>query len=173
MFQAPPMKREYLESVTWALRRALGLTDPFLPVPHLVEFGLPRIAKGYEFTVETRASMGNLHGAVDPMARTLALREDVYEGMIDNRGRDRFTACHEIGHAVLHPHTLNRVRPGERVITYCDPEWQANSFASALLMPRHLVAVAGSIAEIVDEFGVSEDAAKVRARILKLRLPNG
>lgn len=170
-FQAPPLSRDYLERTTWALRQALALTDPFLPVAELLEYGLERIAPRFTWYVAERREMGSLHGAVDPVARTLALREDVYDGMIANLGRDRFTTCHEIGHAVLHRQTLNRVRQGTVVKTYCDPEWQANAFASALLMPQHMVAVTGSIREIMEEFGVSEDAARVRVRVLKLHLP--
>ncbi len=52
---------------------------------------------------------------------------------------------------------------------YMDPEWQANRFASAFLMPRHLVPKYRSISEIMNEFGVTKLAAEVRVKILNLQ----
>lgn len=171
MFLAAPLTREYIERVTWGLRQALALTDPYLPVAELLEFGLPRIAPGFDYDIVEAAAMGQRHGAVNPVTRVLMVREDVYDGLVAGVGRDRFTVCHEIGHAVLHPQTLNRVRPGQTARPFENPEWQADNFSGSLLMPRHMMLIMGSISEIVGEFGVSEDAAKVRARILGLHLP--
>ncbi|KAB7782195.1 ImmA/IrrE family metallo-endopeptidase [Methylorubrum populi] len=171
VYMAPPMSRANIEAGTMAIRQLLGLTDPFLDVARLLEFGLKGIAPGFEFQVLDREVMGSRHGQMDPAERTVALRLDVYEGLIAHRGRDRFTACHEIGHAVLHGSRLNRLGPGMRPpAAYRDPEWQANTFAGALLMPAHMMVVCGSIEDAVEEFGVTEDAARVRARILKLEI---
>jgi hypothetical protein len=59
--------------------------------------------------------------------------------------RSRFTACHEIAHAILHTSQLEHLRkPGEGVElfrkkedipTYQQADWQAETFSSALLMP--------------------------------------
>lgn len=168
---APPLSRLKIESATMAIRRLLGLTDPFLNVAELLEYGLERLAPGYTFDVRDIDEMGGRHGSVDVVERSLQLRLDVYEGILAHRGRDRFTGCHELGHTVFHG-TLNRVRAGPADKTYCDPEWQANTFASCLLMPAHMVQVASSVREIVSEFGVSEDAARVRLKVLGLQLPS-
>jgi Zn-dependent peptidase ImmA (M78 family) len=53
--------------------------------------------------------------------------------------RDRFTACHEFGHFLMHRTiTMARTREDTDKI-FCDAEWQADTFAGTLLMsPRHL-----------------------------------
>ncbi|WCS22787.1 ImmA/IrrE family metallo-endopeptidase [Methylobacterium sp. NMS14P] len=127
---------------------------------------LGQIAPGYDYDVLDEDEMGDRHGQVEPHRRMLTLRTDVYERILDHKGRDRFTGCHEVGHAVLHGRTLNRLAPGIRPARYCDPEWQANTFAGAILMPEHMVRAMRSVGEIADEFGVTRDAAEVRCRIL-------
>lgn len=72
---------------------------------------------------------------------------------IDHEGRRRFTLAHEYGHYVLHkPHFLQQVfdffrEEDQRVVqlhrgegvTCSRLEWQANQFASHILMPTTLV----------------------------------
>lgn len=65
----------------------------------------------------------------------------------------RFTAAHEIGHYILHPHvgdrTLHRELPAGVHATYRPPlEQDADHFAACLLMPRRAV-----IAEFDARFG--------------------
>lgn len=89
-------------------------------------------------------------GAYDFTQRKLFIRET-----IDNVGRRRFTWAHEYGHFVLHsPHFLqqtfrlfddSRESVGAvqlnrgRIDTRNKLEWQANQFASHILMPTHLI----------------------------------
>lgn len=169
-YRAAPMSAAQIEKGTWAIRSLLGMTDPFLPVADLIEYGLAEIAPGYDYDVLDVAEMGARHGQVEPHRRVLTLRTDVYERILDNKGRDRFTGCHEVGHAVLHGGSLNRLAPGVRPAIYCDPEWQANTFASAILMPEHMIRTIGSVSEVMNEFGVTRDAAEVRFRKLGLNL---
>lgn len=171
-FEASPRSRASIEAIANQMRGLFGLNEPYLPVPELLEEYLP-IALGdrYTLTVREKSEMGNRHGFVDPTTGELALRLDVYEGVCSGSGRDRFTACHELGHFFMHRGNLNRARDDRPIITYRDPEWQAEAFASALLMPAKDVAECTSIAEVVTEFGVSLPAAKVRVRKLGLILP--
>ena len=173
LMEAPPMSRAKIEDLCWALRQILELTDPYLPIVYLLEFGgLDAIGSHYYFHVADKAEMGNRHGAVDPINRILMLREDVYFGAVGGKGRDRFTAAHEFGHAVLHTATLNRAPAGvDSLPAYRDPEWQANEFAGAFLMPRRMMMHMRSLKEVTDEFGVTFEAASTRARRLKLSLP--
>jgi len=76
------------------------------------------------------------------------LRADVWEGAQAGNARFRFTVAHEIGHVVLHRSDLIHHRgcafrdiltateklPPE-VPIFCSPEWQANAWAGAFLMP--------------------------------------
>ncbi len=170
-FSAPAMSAKEIDEIALAVRRLLGMKDPFLSVTDLLEFGLEKIAPGYTFNVAEREEMGERHGLVDTHEKLLTLRNDVYERMVAHQGRDRFTGCHEFGHALLHGRNLNRLSPGTSGAIFCDPEWQANTFASAILMPKHLIIQMRSVTEVKNEFGVSEAAAETRLRKLRVQLP--
>ncbi|MBC8290293.1 MAG: ImmA/IrrE family metallo-endopeptidase [Planctomycetes bacterium] len=83
--------------------------------------------------------------------------------------RDRFTAAHELGHYFLHSEQgdipIIAFRNGSTRI-----EWEANWFAAALLMPRAAFMAAceqtSSIAVLASQFGVSQDAARVRQKAI-------
>jgi Zn-dependent peptidase ImmA (M78 family) len=58
---------------------------------------------------------------------------------------------------------------------YRDPEWQANTFSSALLMPAQMVRLLASKEHrlllpgtMTEEFGVSFQAAEVRLKVLEI-----
>lgn len=81
-------------------------------------------------------------------AISIRLRSDVWNGAKDGNPRFRFTVAHEVGHVVLHRSDLAKSRgcafrdvltateklPPE-VPIFCSPEWQANAWAGAFLMP--------------------------------------
>lgn len=90
--------------------------------------------------------------------------------------RDNFTIAHELGHYVLHclyqqddvelPMVADRYGSG-RV------EWEANWFAASFLMPEERFkktfhSAGGHLQSIAKHFGVSEEAARVRAKSLGL-----
>jgi len=85
--------------------------------------------------------------------------------------RDRFTIAHELGHYFLHSEQgefpIIAYRQGSTRI-----EWEANWFAAALLMPadefREAWGRLQDISELAEEFGVSEDAARVRRESLNV-----
>jgi len=56
---------------------------------------------------------------------------------------------------------LNRVESQTRLAAFRDPEWQAQTFAAAVLMPPRLVAECSSITEIAKKFGVTVAHADV------------
>lgn len=87
--------------------------------------------------------------------------------------RRRYTVAHELGHFCLHRHLRRRFedkiffRGGEAN----KPEWQANDFASAILMPedkfREMVRSGVSKVEMLaKEFKVSTLALRIRAKNL-------
>lgn len=164
------MSRNDIEGLTNRIRRLMGLRSAKFPVAEFLEIVFPKLCPEFYLEIHESKVMGSRHGAVDPASKVLMLREDVYDGMIDEVGRDRFTVVHETGHALLHSRvTLNRVR--EKPKPYECPEWQANTFASALLMPEDHVRSMRSVREMAAVFGVSLDAAEVRLRKLNMRLP--
>jgi len=168
--EAAPRSKAEIAAIGWKIREQFHLTEPFLPVAALVEVILPRaLGDRFIFTVKDKYEMGNRHGCVDPSTGELSLREDVYDGLCRGVGRDRFTACHELGHWMLHRgSTLNRVGREKHIPAYRDPEWQANEFSASILMPRPLISRYRSAREIAQDFGVSLDAADYRVRKLGL-----
>jgi len=118
----------------------------------------------------------------------VTLAEHTYRGLEANDGRARFSFAHELAHAFLHAGVLLRLSriPHEEAIalrraerdhdTCFDSEWQADSTASALLMPAAglelLAQVPGNLCtEVVSpHYDVSFKAAEVRiSNFLKRR----
>jgi Zn-dependent peptidase ImmA (M78 family)/transcriptional regulator with XRE-family HTH domain len=109
------------------------------PIMDVIEFRLGMVFDKFFLDVRDKESMGEDEGRVIGGTNGLALREDVYEGAWLGHGRDRFTACHELAHFLMHRTvTMARTREDTDKI-FCDSEWQADTFAGTLLMsPRHL-----------------------------------
>lgn len=170
--KAPARSREDIENLAVAIRSIVGIGDaPFFPVMTFVEAVLPQIVPNFVFDVRDREFMGDRMGAVDPLSGAFFLRDDCYDGAARGVPRDRFTVAHEIGHLIMHVGTLNRTDGGgEKLPAYLDPEWQANYFAGALLMPRELMLACLSIDEVMQKFGVSRECASVRAKVLGMSI---
>lgn len=91
--------------------------------------------------------------------------------------RDKFTIAHELGHYILHylPNVDPRHVAKFHIDRYGDNaiETEANLFASAFLMPEKQFTERyekfnGDLTLVASEFGVSEVAARVRAKMLGL-----
>lgn len=136
----PPMSTENLRKFADQVR-SVFVEEAIVefPIMDVLEFRLGVIFDGFYIDVRDKESMGEDEGRVISGTKGLALREDVYEGAWNRNGRDRFTACHELGHFLMHRTvTMARTREDTDKI-FCDAEWQADTFAGTLLMsPRHL-----------------------------------
>jgi len=108
--------------------------------------------------------------------------ERTYDWLERRRPRAGYFVAHELGHCILHTDQLVRLAqmPTQQQAAfhrssgrqahqaYQDTEWQANAFASSLLMPAQgLLALEGqgarlSVEVIADTFGVSLEAAGYR-----------
>lgn len=79
--------------------------------------------------------------------------------------RGAFTLTHELGHYLLHyvqdDVKLSRVTDDVYVPPYCNPEWQADVFASEFLMPYEQC-INMTVEEIRKTYHVSRKAAEVR-----------
>jgi Zn-dependent peptidase ImmA (M78 family)/transcriptional regulator with XRE-family HTH domain len=136
----PPMSIPVLRGFAEKVRSAFVEDDQIeFPIMDVVEFRLGLVFEGFYIDVRDKESMGEDEGRVIGGTKGIALREDVYEGAWMGDGRDRFTACHELGHFLMHRTiTMARTREDTDKI-FCDAEWQADTFAGTLLMsPRHL-----------------------------------
>ncbi|WP_158616663.1 ImmA/IrrE family metallo-endopeptidase [Corallococcus sp. CA054B] len=117
----------------------------------------------------------------------VALSEQTYGRLEEDDYRARFSVYHEVGHAVLHPGELlrralmshnaaafYRGEPREHPL-FMDTEWQANSFAGAMLMPAkglaELERQKGRLTTIMVQraFRVSSEAALIRLKIYNSR----
>ena len=171
--EASPVSRAQLEALGLPFRRFVGCeTDRYLPVERIIEHSLPTIiGDEYVLDVLDADEMGSRHGYMQVSQRRLALRADVYEGVVEGRGRDRMTAIHEVAHLILHPdRSLSRTMSSVRPPAYRDPEWQAKCLAGAIMMPAPLMLGMTSVRTIGAEFGVSPDAAAYRAKQLRMEV---
>lgn len=147
-----------------------------------VAYGVRQLRRGVEGTTY-----------FDPAAKRLEidLSIETYRALMASpweEARARFSFFHELGHAVLHGSQLQQISKmaeaelqarleAPPILPVCrDPEWQANAFASALMMPAaglELLARAGrlSVEVVRREFQVSRSAAGVRLDIFWERRP--
>lgn len=175
-------------------QRATGrrLSSPPVPVCQIVESHLD-LGLLYD---EIRQDEGErILAYIDPVDRVICLNTlhlDLFEKVI---GPEAFTLAHEAGHWELHvvkggwrqsALPLAGMETGERFLcraSSSDPrEHQANRFAAALLMPKHLVfeAIQGekldrwaTLGHLAEKFGVSKEAFKIRLETLGLIRVNG
>ena len=132
---------------------------------------------GFDYAV--REMQAGHDGVTDFAEKICAVSEDVYNGIAEDHPRSRFTGAHEFGHVVLHANQLTeQLREGRAVPqlyrgeiqSYEDPEWQANYFAGAILMPAvhmfELYAEGADEYEVADIFTVSRRSAEIRLSII-------
>lgn len=159
---AEPLSRDDIRSMAYTIRQMVGLEDKlYFPIVEFIELCLPQIEPDFQLIIETRETMGNCHGLTFPDQKIIKIRDDVYENAIAGSGRDRLTFAHELFHLLQHSnnHISFARTDDKKVITYCDPEWQADAFGGELLIPKHLINDI-SIDEIISGCNVSCAAAR-------------
>lgn len=170
-FEVSPMSRRSIIEAAESLRRALRIEQDYFPIHHIVEFELPKVWPDFfSFEVKEYDELGEEHGRTYPERGEIWLRDDVYEGVRAGKGRDRFTLAHELGHLLLHqtPQGLaRRLKPVREVKVYENPEWQASSFAGALLIPTEAARRHVSAEGIAQACGVTVQAANAQLRALR------
>jgi Zn-dependent peptidase ImmA (M78 family) len=98
----------------------------------------------------------------------MILRTDVYEKLLENEPRARFTATHELSHKLLHCNNNNLVNcRAESIPDYCNPEWQANALAGAILCPANEITLNMNCQDIMNKFVVSKECASIRLEKIK------
>ena len=146
------------------------------PIDEFAEFICPEV---YGFSIGPSDLLSHIEAVTNPKRKVTFLRPDVYDGLLDGDNRARFTTCHELGHLLLHSNVdsdftaSSQVRffRKEELPPYRDPEWQADNFAGALLMPLpaldvYIAQYGSELNDLARKFHVSTDAAKVRIGIL-------
>ena len=81
--------------------------DSKLPVLYILETlcsGLDE--NGYTLEIVPTSSMSERYAETIPEKKIVRIREDVYNGVYEEKPRDLFTVCHEIGHILLHSNDI-------------------------------------------------------------------
>ena len=164
----PARSKDSIADIADSVRLSLNLMEePFLPIVELYEC-LHLLVEDADFQVLESHEMGCDHGRTHPDSGIIYIREDVMEGAYDGRPRDRFTLSHEFGHLLLHKGiALSRINPQCPPKIYRNSEWQADVFASQLLMPRRLLSGYSDIFKAMEDFGVSFEAVMARQGEMK------
>lgn len=159
-FEVPPKSAAVIRSNAEKVRSVfIDDKEVMFPVIEVLEFRLHKIVEDFDFQVRTREEMGDDEGSVPAGGNSLWLREDVYERACRGVGRDRFTACHELAHFLMHSHVqFARVRSDAPI--YQDSEWQADCFAGALLMSRRHLSRFSTADEAAVVCGMSMSAGR-------------
>lgn len=152
----PDLREEDPEAAAMVLRQQWGLGErPIKNMVHLLESKGVRVFSMAEDTAE-----------VDAFSLWRKATPFVFLNTIKSAERSRFDAAHELGHLVLHRHEDPK---GKEI------EHQANSFASAFLMPRGSVlgqapvmATLNSLIQLKKHWIVSVAALAYRLHQLKV-----
>jgi len=118
----------------------------------------------------------DFHDDVSGMVKSSPEEKSIYVNKSDIPQRQRFTIAHEIGHIVLHhdfgTSEFTQVDYRNANNSYDHKEWEANAFASALLMPKDKAIEIWKSIQDVDDFAnifkVSKLAASIRLQNLGL-----
>lgn len=182
-----------IEVEAMIVREILGF-GPEDPLPSIELFeGLGRL-RVPQHKIPVTYGVEDLPLGVDAESRFLLDREcievvlasDTYNQLEAEVHRARFCLAHEVGHVTLHSAELVRLSriPGATaglargqasdVPAYLDVEWQANAFASALLMPAAALAKLDAIGKLCVEevcncFKVSKTCARYRLKLFAER----
>ncbi len=168
-FVVPPRSWDSIGQLTDTIRANFSLTSVAkFPIIDFIEKVLDQRFELLTFCVGEYWAMDGAEGHVDPVAKILTLREDVYLAACQGEGRARFTAAHELGHFVMHSGPkLQRAPSGMTVPRFQLSEPQADQFAAELLMPRMMMRSTDTEADVMSRHGVSKSAAANRIRFLR------
>lgn len=163
-FAVAPLRRLDIVATASHARRILNLPDGRINIPELLD-GLTEFGIYYDvFDRHSAPVPQEVEACYVPEDRTMYIRDTVFAQMCQGGQRAVFTFGHELGHALLaHRRTYNR-QSSSALPSYCNSEWQANSFSAEFTMPISQIESFGlySPASISNHFGVSMAAARVR-----------
>lgn len=172
-YQVTPRSRAKIRETAEFARFVCGLGDETrFDVDIILEHRLGPVGLHWDI-VDKRELGDDQEARAIPDAGVLLVREDIHAQWTDETSwgaRARFTFAHELGHLFMHTgvpfHRTQEKRTSHP--PFEDSEWQADTFAAEFLMPVRLVnAHCRSAAEIVREFGVSRQAARIRVANLR------
>jgi Zn-dependent peptidase ImmA (M78 family) len=161
---AEPVNRQNLRAIAEIVRKKMGYNNVlYFPIMQLLEHKMPTWFEGFHYEVVLLSDFpSNIHAETDIKEKVIRIREDVYNGAVNNVGRDRMTIAHEIAHYILlvvNGVKLYRSFQDSKPVAYRDPEWQAKALAGEILCGSHLIK--GMPAYLIEQkCGISEKAAE-------------
>ena len=167
------MSRGTIRAYADKIRTFLGFgTKDYIHIPKLFDkLSVFLNERGFEFDYEVLPDDDKIfenkeEAFTDMITGIIYIKESVMEEACRRSyRRGTFTLAHELGHYLLHylqyDVKLARVSDEINVPIYCDPEWQADTFASEFLMAFD-ECVHMSAEEIRKTYHVSRKAAEVR-----------
>ena len=160
--KAHPRSKVFIRQITNQIREILRVNEnKKIDIIRLLEMVICP-ALDISFEIIEKKEMLDKYAEYNPIDKTIKLREDVYERAINGTGRDRFTVSHEIGHIFLHSDNIAMARSDEKIPVYCNPEWQANTFAREFLCPLNGISSNDDIDTISEKYGVSKEVASIQ-----------
>jgi len=166
-----PRSKRSIQQEAQNLRDALGIKIPHLPIVRIYE--VLQHLDDLELAIEEDWHLPEEEAVTYPDLKTIRIRESVYDAACAGDARSRFTLAHELGHYFMHrDQNASFSRSGNHKI-YFDCEWQADRFASELLIDRRLFTSDWSVEEIMQEFEVSQKAAEIALHDKKKEEGNG
>ena len=172
-WQVSPMRIIDIREYAMRIRGILGYKDTdFIHAPKLFDrlailFADQGLEFDYKILPDNDGIFANKEEAyTDLLTGTIYIKESVMEEACRRSfKRGTFTLIHELGHFLLHylqsEAKLTRVPDDTVVPVFCNPEWQADTFASEFLMPYEACLFL-TIEEIRKQYHVSRQAAEVR-----------
>ncbi len=168
-----PMSRAAIRSYAMQIRKLLGYENTdYIHAPKLFDaLSILFADKGLDFDFrimpdEHEVFFDKEEAYTDMSTGIIYIKESVMEQACRRSyKRGAFTLIHELGHYLLHylqnDVRLTRVAEDVYIPAYCDPEWQADTFASEFLMPYD-ECIMMKPEEIRKAYHVSRQAAEVR-----------
>lgn len=156
---APALSKDKIERFTLEIRQKFKITGCYFDIIKFMEIVIPAVDPSFNFEYVNELPE-NAYAYYDPSENVIRVLSSVYENACNNVGRDRFTIAHEVGHYFLHRDGFSFARTDGNVPAYRDPEWQANTFASFLLIPRAQTVFMDK-EEIASRCMVSNQAAEI------------
>lgn len=158
-----PLSRKKIRELTEELRKLYGLDESlYFPIVHFIEWVLGDPENDFDYEIIPKDEMEDTYATTNTQSNVMKIQEEVYNGAVNGNPRDRFTLCHELGHFLLHQPEYVSFARGE-IPKYCEPEWQANTFAAELMAPYKLIKNM-TPEEIASACGMSLMAAQIQYR---------
>jgi IrrE N-terminal-like domain len=167
-------------------RYIFGYSDSLVPdLAAILEIDLANVLPEYQFYVEDSVLSDDgkpVHAQTQFSPPSIIFSAESYRALIKLEPFARFTAAHELAHALLHwgDKSLNRSPNAisKLINKAMSAEWQANEFAANFLVPEHIARCYPDPYELAQLTNVSVRVAQIRLASLnlwpkKILLPKG